>query len=467
MYTVSWWLVVGVVTLFIVESGSSPACEIPARHTDGEHVSGPREPKGGQICQRRGAVEIVTRQCETRYCCGSQCTCLGDVYENSTVCSGTRVEVSCFVEHKEIRGFENMCCRGYKQNSYGICVDIDECSPNRCDQGCRNFDGGFHCYCVYGYQLATDGHSCIADPTCNNRCDHQCALVRGTYRCTCRPHYVLGEDGRTCYPMTTCSVWNDCEQVCNDTEKGFECSCRSGYRLNLGYTCDDINECTENERVCDHECVNTNGSYRCYCDFGFLLNATDDRSCIEDATCSGLCDHGCALVLGLYRCVCREGYELADDHVNCRLTGTTSMETTKSTDIVSSVTYMDADATTVGRAIMQQGKGDGTTSSRDVMTSARFRSTKVTQAAISTSSKTSSVSRCVLLDHRHRRLGHTPSDKQKSHFNYFMGQAGCVMTAVLFNLIVDWIMTMTTEDDNRWTNEKNHTEMCHSLEDVD
>lgn len=75
--------------------------------------------------------------------------------------------------------------------------------------------------------------------------------------------------------------------------------------------------------------------------------------------------------------------------------------------------------------------------------------------------------RCVLLDHRHRRLGHTPSDKQKSHFNYFMGQAGCVMTAVLFNLIVDWIMTMTTEDDNRWTNEKNHTEMCHSLEDVD
>ena len=41
-----------------------------------------------RICQRRGAVEIVTRQCETRYCCGSQCTCLGDVHENSNVCSG-------------------------------------------------------------------------------------------------------------------------------------------------------------------------------------------------------------------------------------------------------------------------------------------------------------------------------------------------------------------------------------------
>ena len=39
------------------------------------------------------------------------------------------------------------------------------------------------------------------------------------------------------------------------------------------------------------------------------------------------------------------------------VTGTTSMETTRSTDIVSSVTYMDTDATTVGRAIVQQGKG--------------------------------------------------------------------------------------------------------------
>ncbi|KAI0228760.1 hypothetical protein LSAT2_020792 [Lamellibrachia satsuma] len=278
----AWLFVVCVATLFIVESGSSPACEIPAGHTDGEHVSGPREPKGGHICQRRVAVEIVTRQCETRYCCGSECTCLDDVYENSTACIGEFTELSCFVEHKETRGYENVCCGGYEEND-GICEDIDECETeqNTCDVGCHNTNGGFQCYCLNGYQLAADGHTCNADQTCNNRCDHQCALVRGTYRCTCRSHYVLGEDETTCYPMTTCSVWNDCEQVCNDTEKGFECSCHIGYRLNLnGYTCNDINECHENERVCDHECVNTNGSFRCYCDFGFLLNATDGRSCI-------------------------------------------------------------------------------------------------------------------------------------------------------------------------------------------
>ncbi|KAI0219775.1 hypothetical protein LSAT2_028693 [Lamellibrachia satsuma] len=345
----AWLFVVCVATLFIVESGSSPACEIPAGHTDGEHVSGPREPKGGRICQRRGAVEIVTRQCETRYCCGSQCTCLGDVYENSTVCSGEFTEVTCFVEHKETRGYENVCCGGYKEND-GICEDTDECKTdqNTCDMGCHNTNGGFHCYCLNGYQLAADGHTCNADPTCNNRCAHQCALVRSTYRCTCRPNYVLGEDGTTCYPMTACSEWNDCEQVCNDTEKGFECSCRIGYRLNLnGYTCDEINECTENERVCDHECVNTNGSYRCYCDIGFLLNATDGSSCIEDSTCNRLCDHACASVNGRYRCVCNVGYQLADDHMTCQLVSSsnssvelTTMTSNSSVELTTVVTSM-------------------------------------------------------------------------------------------------------------------------------
>ncbi|KAK2167817.1 hypothetical protein NP493_1258g00040 [Ridgeia piscesae] len=121
-----------------------------------------------------------------------------------------------------------------------------------------------------------------------------------------------------------CSQWNDCEQVCTDSEKGFLCSCRGGYKLNLnGYTCDDIDEC-QNEAICQHECVNTVGSYRCYCDVGFRLNVTDGRSCIADSTCNGSCEHACAFVRGRYRCVCNKGYLLARNHKSCQYIGTTS-----------------------------------------------------------------------------------------------------------------------------------------------
>ncbi|KAK2166967.1 hypothetical protein NP493_1296g00001 [Ridgeia piscesae] len=259
-----------------------------------------------KLCHKRVSVEIVTRRCETRYCCGKVCSCSGDIYTNSSACRSTFTELSCFVEHKEIRPYLIECCNGYRLNTDGMCVDIDECDPNPCEQGCRNFDGGFSCYCVRGFQISSDGRTCLEDSTCDNRCAHKCAKVRGKYRCLCRPTFVLGEDGASCHPRRRCRDGNNCEHICTDTETGFQCSCQSGYRLNHdGIRCDDINECLENTQLCDHECQNTIGRYHCYCDFGFRLNVTDGRSCIPGMTSLTIVSNACKFFYLSPRCLRR------------------------------------------------------------------------------------------------------------------------------------------------------------------
>ena len=47
MFTASWLLVACVTTLVVGNSGSSPTCEIPEGHKEGELAGEPREPQGG------------------------------------------------------------------------------------------------------------------------------------------------------------------------------------------------------------------------------------------------------------------------------------------------------------------------------------------------------------------------------------------------------------------------------------
>ena len=51
--------------------------------------------------------------------------------------------------------------------------------------------------------------------------------------------------------------------------------------LNDGETCVEINECTLNADDCQQVCVNTEGGFQCECFEGYMLN--DDQK-----NCSGL-----------------------------------------------------------------------------------------------------------------------------------------------------------------------------------
>ena len=100
-----------------------------------------------------------------------------------------------------------------------VCSDIDECSlynpTHDCDQICSNTDGGFNCSCVEGYLLTIDNRSC------EGMYPHKLITVcvwSYTF------HMVYSD-------IDECSLYNNCNQICNNTDGGFYCSCEEGYLL--------------------------------------------------------------------------------------------------------------------------------------------------------------------------------------------------------------------------------------------
>lgn len=71
-----------------------------------------------------------------------------------------------------------------------------------------------------------------------------------------------------------------CDQICNNTEGGFVCSCKLGFKLTQQSKCEDIDECLAPIPPCDQLCSNTLGGYTCSCREGFLLNTTTKSNCV-------------------------------------------------------------------------------------------------------------------------------------------------------------------------------------------
>ena len=66
---------------------------------------------------------------------------------------------------------------------------------------------------------------------------------------------------------------------------GYECSCRSGFKINPDdpSMCNDIDECSESY-PCSQTCLNTPGSYKCSCLPGYLPLDQDPTRCKADST---------------------------------------------------------------------------------------------------------------------------------------------------------------------------------------
>ena len=175
----------------------------------------------------------------------------------------------------------------------------------------------------------------------NGGCDQLCNNTQGNYTCSCRDGFILASDGQKCNDIDECQSPTECSHICVNNPGSFECQCHNGYSLSAdGYSCQgekllcqlylynmiclmsiiliDVDECLESNGGCDHNCTNSEGSFQCSCRSGYHL-AVDNLNCLDIDECeSNPCQHTCNNLDGGYRCECPQGYALDSDGFRCK-----------------------------------------------------------------------------------------------------------------------------------------------------
>uniref|UniRef100_A0A8C3K9H6 Thrombomodulin n=1 Tax=Calidris pygmaea TaxID=425635 RepID=A0A8C3K9H6_9CHAR len=184
--------------------------------------------------------------------------------------------------------------------------------PCRLDNGgceglCGEEGGRPRCSCPDGKVLGPDGRSC-SSPCAGAPCQHHCIVAGADFVCMCEPGYRLAADGTSCEDDDDCAVVPRlCEQVCVNTEGGFECHCHRGYQMVEGH-CRPVPHCYE--APCEQQCEDVPDGYRCGCFLGYAVDPEAPDRCVlhcNRSQCPAQCDaHSLA-------CECPEGFLLDDD----------------------------------------------------------------------------------------------------------------------------------------------------------
>ncbi|PVD20223.1 hypothetical protein C0Q70_20719 [Pomacea canaliculata] len=209
----------------------------------------------------------------------------------------------------------NLLCK----SSEPITKDYCKLFNQDCENGrCVNTEHHFYCQCHPGFRNNTAG-MCVDIDECGQRgvCRNgRCINTKGSYRCECNEGFVLSKDGSYCTDMNECETERMCPNGrCFNMDGSYKCVCNPGYRQSPNQQiCYDVNECTENGRLCvNGECVNIDGSYRCECNPGFQLSP-DGAFCLDYDECrtTGMCTNGrCQNMMGSYKCICDPGFMLS------------------------------------------------------------------------------------------------------------------------------------------------------------
>ncbi|XP_050411230.1 signal peptide, CUB and EGF-like domain-containing protein 1 isoform X2 [Patella vulgata] len=147
-------------------------------------------------------------------------------------------------------------------------------------------------------------HNCHKDATCIN--------TRRSFRCRCKPGFT--GNGKSCQDKDECSNENGgCVHTCINSPGNYTCQCFPGFYLAPdGHGCLDKNECLDRRGSCEHQCINTLGSYECRCNFGYSLQS-NGRNCQVGTRCKTNlgCEHFCSSQRD-GACSCLYGYTLVN-----------------------------------------------------------------------------------------------------------------------------------------------------------
>ncbi|XP_060565064.1 neurogenic locus notch homolog protein 2-like isoform X2 [Ruditapes philippinarum] len=198
------------------------------------------------------------------------------------------------------------CNAGYEDDGTGLaCTDIDECTPNQCQNSGTCVDGinAYTCTCLPGY----NGDNCENDiDECTpNQCQNGATCVDGinAYTCTC----VAGYEGINCQTNINECIGNVCQNgaTCVDGINQYTCTCVAGYDGN--FCQNNINECASHACQNGATCVDGINTYTCICVAGYDGNFCDKN--IDDCATSP-CQNGgtCQDAVNDYTCVCVAGY---------------------------------------------------------------------------------------------------------------------------------------------------------------
>ncbi|KAK3593640.1 hypothetical protein CHS0354_025531 [Potamilus streckersoni] len=167
----------------------------------------------------------------------------------------------------------------------------------RCIDGYRLI-GASYILCLMNGQWSDNETSCERNVTCQELTilhgmvnSSGPVMYRTVIQVTCLPGYEIKGDSN----ILTCN--------------------EAGYYDRTVPTCQDIDECSQNNRTCgfDNHCINTIGSYWCQCATGYQLVPGTTSHCADVNEClinNGGCEHICENYNGSYSCSCQNHYRL-------------------------------------------------------------------------------------------------------------------------------------------------------------
>jgi hypothetical protein len=134
-------------------------------------------------------------------------------------------------------------------------VDDDECKlgSHECEHICYNTIGSYDCSCLNGYKLGVDGKVCVdieecleREESCKSACQKECKkTIQTVIEITKKQNKkvtLIEIIDKTC--ITNCEKeCLLCEDICTNTDGGYECGCSKGYTLDANNkTCSDKGE---------------------------------------------------------------------------------------------------------------------------------------------------------------------------------------------------------------------------------